>query len=129
MALELFDFPYHTFSTENPESGFRGQMGNSYVFTSAPTDPDQRKFVLAFPTMSFFLDADGIVSSTIKPQQNIYTLILFYQRHKLHKSFQYNHPLYGLLEVKFQKPLIEPAGIPGGNGVVNPFTIELIEIP
>ena len=56
-------------------------------------------------------------------------LIKFYQRHKLYKSFHYDHPVHGLLEVKFNKPLKEEDGLEGGNGVVKDFSIELIEIP
>ena len=129
MALEVFNFPYHTFETENPDSSFRAQFGGSYTFTSPPTDPDQRVITLNFATMKYFVEDDGDIDEFINPVINMYTLIKFYQRHKLHQSFQYDHPVHGPLEVKFNKPLKEPKGIPGGDGAVEAFTVELIEIP
>lgn len=129
MALEVFDFPYHLFETVNPESGFRGQFGNSYIFTAAPSAPDQRVFKLSFPAMKWFVDADGVVDATQNPQYNMKALIDFYHLHRLHESFQYNHPVYGTLVVKFNKPLVEPKGEIGENGVVRNVEIELIEIP
>lgn len=127
--METFDFPYHSQSTENPESGFRGSMGNSYIFTAEPTDPDQRKFTLNFATMKYFTDENGVLDDSIQPQLNMLALINFYQRNKLYKSFHYVHPVYGELEVKFNKPLTEPDVTPGGFGTVKAFTVELIEIP
>lgn len=129
MALETFDFPYHLTSTENPESGFRGALGGSWVFTAAPTDPDQRKMTLEFATMKYFTDNFGVTESITEPHLNMKTLIGFYQRHKLHKSFHYYHPVHGQMEVKFNKPLSEPKQIPGGTGAVESFSVELIEVP
>ncbi len=128
MALETFNFPYHVVETTNPESGYRGQLGGSYTFTSPPTDPDQRVFNLSFPVMKFFVDSLGVPDALISPEVNMMALIRFYQTHKLHQSFIYNHPVHGQLEVKFNKPLVEPAGIPAGGGAVEKFTVELIEI-
>jgi len=129
MALELFDFPYHRVETENPESGTRIQLGGSYVFTAPPSDPDQRIFTLTFPLMKFFTDADGLIDADISTQYNMKKLIDFYHEHKLYKTFQYQHPVHGLLEVQFYKPLKEPEGIPNGNGVTKEFSIQLLEIP
>lgn len=129
MALELFDFPFHTVQTSNPESGMRGTMGGSYVFTSAPTDPDQRQFTLNFPTMKFFVNSSDELDETINPQYNMLALAQFYQRHKTYASFHYQHPVYGLLECKFNKPLVEPEVLPGGSGATKSVTVELIEIP
>lgn len=129
MPLNSFDFPYHTVETENPESGFRAQFGGAYTFTSPPTDPDQRLFTLHFPTMKYFLDENGQLDETIRPEINMYRLIKFYQQHKLHASFLYSHPVHGMLECKFQDPLKEPEGIPGGNGAVKEFTLRFVEIP
>lgn len=126
--METFPFSYHRVQTDNPESGMRVQLGGSYVFTSAPTDPDQRKFTLTFPTMKYFLNSSNVLDETINPTYNMYNLIKFYQRHKLHNSFMYDHPVHGSLEVKFAKPLIEPEGLPNGFGSVKEFNVELIEI-
>ncbi len=129
MALELFDFPFHSFETQNPESGFRGQFGGSYVFTSPPIDPDQRIFKLTFAAMQYFTDQNDDIDNSVNPRYNMKTLTDFYIDHKLHKSLQYYHPVHGTLEVKFNKPLVEPKGKKGGTGVVENVQVELIEIP
>lgn len=129
MALEVFDFDKHSFETENPESSLRVQLGGSYTFTAPPTDPDQRTITLDFAAMKYFLNEDGSLNDVNNPSINMFRLIKFYQRHKMYKSFQYNHPVHGLMEVKFNKPLKEPAVLSGGFGVVKAFSIELIEIP
>lgn len=136
MTMETFNFPYHSVSTNNPETGFRGQLGGNYMFTSEPTDPDQRTFVLNFSLMKFFTTVDpedgtdtGTLDETIEPELNMFSLIKFYQRHKLYKSFLYAHPVHGTLEVKFNKPLNEKEPTKGGTGAVTDFTVELVEIP
>lgn len=124
-----FDFPYHTVETENPESGFRGQFGNSYVFTAAPSAPDQRLFNLNYPAMKFFTDQNGVVTDLVQPQINMFAMIKFYQNYKMHKTFTYNHPVYGPTLVKFFKPLKEPEVLPGGFGITKAFTVQLVEVP
>lgn len=129
MALETFDFPYHSFKTENPASSFSVQLGGSYLFTTPPTDPDQRTFPLTFTGMRYYTDENGELTEFTNPQRNMFNLTKFYQRHKMYKSFKYQHPVHGLLEVKFKKPLIEESVYNGGYGVVKEFSIELLEIP
>lgn len=130
MALDTFDFPYHLVETQNPESGTRIQLGGSYVFSSPPESPPQRTFVLSFPMMKFFLNpGTGLLDATIEPKYNMLALIQFYQAHLLHESFLYQHPVHGVVEVKFGKPLIEPKGKPGGIGATEAFEVEFIEIP
>ena len=128
MALEVFDFPYHTFKTDNPP-GVTVKLGGSYTFSTPPSDPDQRLITLSFSGMAYYLNEGGQVDATIKPKLNMFNLTQFYLRHKLYKSFQYTHPVHGTLVVKFNKPLSEETVIPGGFGVVKDFSIELLEIP
>lgn len=126
--METFNYPYHTVSTENPESGSRANFGGSYTFTTPPTDPDQRKFSLTLNGMRYITNDAGNVIDNINQNVNMYHLIKFYQRHKLWKTFKYIHPVHGELNVKFSKPLVEPEAERGGFGVVKEFSIELIEV-
>lgn len=71
----------------------------------------------------------GTVSPTLRYPVNLKALEDFYNEHKMHKSFLYPHPVYGNVECKFFSPLKIPEGLPGGNGAVKDFTIELIEVP
>lgn len=127
--MEIFDFPYHTVEVENPESSFRVQMGGSYVFVAPPTDPDQRIITLYFPTMKYFFNEFNILDETVNPEYNMLRLINFYKVHKMHEMFEYVHPVHGVMTVRFNQPLKEPRGIPGGNGAVEAFSIQLIEVP
>lgn len=126
--METFDFPYHSCSVKNPESGFRGQFGNSYTFTAEPSAPDQRVLVLKFPVLKYFVTA-GVVDETVQPEINMKALIDFYQVHKMHTSFHYTHPVHGMLEVKFNKPLEEPSVELGSDGACLNVEVELLEIP
>jgi len=128
MALEVFDFPFHKVKTVNPESGIRGQFGNSYIFTAPPTAPDQRIFKLSFAAMRFYTEGSE-VSATVNPTFNMKNLIDFYHAHKLFLSFHYPHPVYGTLEVRFNKPFEEPESLLGGGGTTEAFEVEFIEIP
>ena len=124
-----FPWIYHRYSTKYPESGNRLELGGSYQFSSEPDGPDQRIFTLYFETMCYFTDASGAIDATVSPEINFAALENFYKTHRLWKSFLYDHPVYGQVTVKFSKPLEIPKGIMGGFGSLEPFTIELIEIP
>lgn len=127
--METFNYPYHTIETENPESGTRLQLGNSYVFSAPSSDPDQRVFKLGLTGMQYFWDSEDDLDASVTPTRNMLNLINFYNSHKLNKSFLYNHAVHGEVEVKFSKPLKEPKVIKGSRGVVEDFEIELLEIP
>lgn len=125
--MERFDFPYHKFETEYPESGTRVQLSGNYIFTAPPSGPDLRRFRLRFPTMFYYV-ADDEIDLTRNPQYNMAVLEAFYRAHKLHKSFIYPHPVYGDVECKFYSPLKIPQGESGGGGALQDFQIELIEV-
>lgn len=145
--MQTFNFPYHKFRTEYPESGNRVQLGGNYIFTAPPNGPDLRRFTLSFETMKYYVvgrDEAGIrldfannryISKTLgeidvfkNREINMGALEAFYNAHKLHRSFLYPHPIYGNLEVKFMRPLKIPNGITGGDGALESFEVDLIEI-
>jgi hypothetical protein len=126
--MAVFDFPYHTFSTERPESSFRLKLGGSYQFSAPPSAPDQRIFKLKFRALKYFL-TNGSIDSEVEPEINLARLEKFYDLHKLHATFTYPHPVYGDVIVSFNKPLNTPEGTIGGNGLVENIDIELIEKP
>ena len=126
--MQRFNFPYHTFRTEYPESGNRVQLGGNYIFSAPPNGPDLRRITLKFETMKYYLDVNGAITNAPHPEINMAVLEAFYNAHKMHKSFIYPHPVYGDMEVKFMTPLKIPEGIKGGNGALQDFEIELVEI-
>lgn len=127
--MEIFIFKYHTYGTEYPE-GFTVKMGNSYTFASEPSAVDQRIFKLSFPTMFYYMEADGVTLKLDKmPEINMGALEAFYNLHKQWKRFIYPSPIYGNVVCTFNKPLSVPQGIMGGNGSVQAFGLELLEHP
>lgn len=63
--MEEFDFDYHQCTIQYPESGSRLQLGNSWMFTAAPTAPDQRTLTLSFPGMRVYWDRIAGVPSVL----------------------------------------------------------------
>lgn len=78
--------------------------------------------------MKYFV-SNGVLDKTKEPEINMARLEQFYDLHKLHATFTYNHPVYGELMCRFNKPLKVPEGTPGGQGFVPNIEVELIEMP
>jgi len=127
--METFPCLYFLSSTRYPQSGVRIQLGNSYQFNTPPEAPDQRIFVLKLAGLQYLVTEQGQIDTVSKPERNMAVLELFYNQHKLAYSFIFNHPVYGPVTCKFNKPLEIPDGIVGGNGVLSELTVELIEEP
>lgn len=127
--MATFPCEYFLFSTKYPDSGSRIQLGNSYVYTSPPPAPDQRVFRLTLAGMQYFVTPEGVIDLFTSTSRNMAVLELFYNDHKLYLPFDFNHPVLGLVSCKFNRPLEIPQGMPGGNGVLESFELELIEIP
>lgn len=126
--MAKFNFPYHTFSTEYPESSFRAQLGGGYQFSAPPSAPDQRIFKLKFPGMRYYMKGMAIDRDR-DPHLNLALLVDFYELHKTHATFEYPHPVYGSVMVAFNKPLKVPEGTKGGDGLVEGIELEFIERP
>lgn len=127
--METFPVTHFQFSTKYPQSGTRVQLGKSYQFDAPPKAPDQRMFVLTIMGLQYFTDSQGQLDLLVHPERNVAVLDQFYQDHKTAFPFLFNHPVYGEVTVKFSRPLEIPRGIIGGEGVVETFDVELLEIP
>lgn len=127
--MAKFEFPYHRVETDYPESGIQVEFGNNYVFNSKPDAPDMRTFTLSFPTMLYYLDSQGQIDKSHKPEMNMAALEDFYQQHRTWKSFTYPHPVYGDVTCRFKEPLRVPKPRKGGSGAVESFSIKLVESP
>lgn len=125
--MAIFDFPYHRFSTENPESSFRLKLGGSYQYSAPPVAPDQRIFKLKFKALKYFVNTMGVIDRLTEPEVNLARLEDFYALHKLHATFTYPHPVYGDIVCSFSKPINIPEV--GDFGVVENIDIELVERP
>jgi hypothetical protein len=125
----VFNFPNHMVEEKYPDPGTSLQLGNSYRFSTPPTAPDQRIFVLSWETMWRGLTSTGAVDYTSNVKNNLGALMQFYETYRLHKTFQYPHPWLGTLNVRFSKPLEMPKGIKGGDGWSEGFSVEFVEMP
>lgn len=124
-----FIWVYHQVSTKYPESGFTVSFGNSYDYAEGATSPDQRIFTLNFNTLRYFTNPDGSVNASINPPLNMKALEDFYNSHQRWKTFSYNHPVHGLLNVRFNAPLEVPKGVIDGGGWLESITVTLKEQP
>lgn len=127
--METFNFPYHLENTEYPESSTRMQFGKNWTFAAAPNAPDDRVFMLTFEALKYFLDSEGQIDTTTEPLKNMGALEEFYQNHGTWKNFLYDHPRFGVVTVKFKRPLVTPKPLPYGTGATEAFEIVLIEQP
>lgn len=109
-------------------SGGAYAVGHSWYVGGIQLEPLITATGLIYTNGAPVTRTQGQISDTEGFQTNMATLEAFYNRHKLHKTFIYPHPVYGNVEVQFHSPLKIPEGNIGGNGSVKDFTIELVEI-
>lgn len=117
------------------------KFGRGYRFAAKPNGPDEVTTHLNFPTMFVYQNPDGSPNFTVDAQLNIFALETFYMDVRMFKPFQYRHHRFGLIQVRFNKPLIMPKtlktspGEMGGKNVggtvyrlhqVEPFDLELL---
>lgn len=127
--MATFPATYFTVQTKYPQSGSRVQLGNSYLYTAPPLAPDQRIFIVKLQGMTYFLNSNGTLNTTLQTGRNMAVLEQFYLDHKLYLTFQFTHPVYGTVNCKFNQPLQIPEGVEGGSGMLPAFEVELVEIP
>lgn len=125
---QTFNFPYHRVSTRHPTQGTNLKLGGGWDYNSKPSSPPQRLFTLDFKVMKYFGSA-GVLDLAKEPEINLGLLEAFYNTHLLHTEFNYPHPIYGNLLVKFLKPLEIPMGIEGGGGAIPGLNVSLVEFP
>ena len=126
--METYDFPYYVLEQKFPESSAKISFGGGYEFASKPAAPDQIIFMLNYETMVFYQAPGGELDIVTNPQLNMGKLQAFYEEHRLFEPFLFDHPIYGEVIVRFNKPLSWKLR-KGGRGTVEPFTIELLLQP
>lgn len=126
MALETFPFVNHTPTHAYPK-GDSFKFGKGYEFSSSPQLPLQRRFKLKFNALIWY----GPTDNTTDAVNNAKNFDEFYARNLTHKKFNYVHPVFGTLIVKFAPdiPFEMPSSLPGANGVTEGFEITLVEQP
>lgn len=129
--METFDFPVHTVRHTYPE-GTTIRFGGGYEYGVKPLLPLQRSFTLTFQSMQWARNEDGDIDETVVTEPagcNLRKLDLFYEAHRMDKSFEYEHEIYGTIVVKFARPFECPPAKVGGSGWTEGFEMVLREQP
>lgn len=122
-----FQFPHHTAEVATlPLSNVVG-LGGGYVYAVGPNTREQRIFRLKFQAMRYLLNAGGFCDTTTWPEINAGKLEDFYNQMRMNRVFNYLHPHYGKVPVRFYRPLVLPEGLQNGNGFLPGFDVQLIE--
>lgn len=103
--MTTFDFPYHVPTDEYPQSGYNVSFGRGYSFASAPRGPDQLIFHLQFEGMFFWYNTSNVLDAAVRPELNVRRLQMFYEARRMYETFDYQHPIRGLVAVRFNKPM------------------------
>ena len=126
--MDTFNVPFHKTRTVYPDSSPGIQLGKGYSFAAKPSGPDQRKFVLTFKSMVYYVASNGTLDIATNTPLNYGTLDKFYQDHRTYQPFIYPHPAFGNITVRFAQPLQGPDAMEGGSGATEQFEVNLIEV-
>lgn len=121
--------PYHRVGVEYVEAQVNTAIGRGFQMALPPQAPTVRVFTVLFETMRYYYNTDGTLDLETEPELNFGRLEDWYRFFRTTRPFWYNHPVFGLVKVRFREPLQAPLGIPGGLGLLQSFSIQLVEDP
>ncbi|WP_156930375.1 hypothetical protein [Sphingomonas jaspsi] len=99
---------------------------NGWQFSSRPTVPYQKVFVLKLQGMRWYLQDNGMFNMSVDPHFNARRLELFYEENGTWDNFDFPHPHLGMLRCRFKEPVEIPAAVPNSNGFIDAFEITLV---
>lgn len=125
--MATFDFYHLAPVIKFPDDQARVKFGRRFTFVTDPIDAPERTFTLMMTGITWTTDALG--QAVVGPDLKLCakTLYDFYVTHRMHRSFDYDLPGFGVIKARFNRPVEFPSAIPGGFGVLPEFEIELIE--
>lgn len=129
--METYNWLLCTIATEYLENNPKVKFGRGWEFVSRPDAPVLRQFTLKYKTLCYFTRWEGVnlvADRTRQPEANAWLLQDFYERHFQHAKFILPHPVFGNVTCRFKDPLKLPDGIEGGNGWLNGFEVQLVEV-
>ena len=131
--MAVFNFGWlNAGDTEPLDNGLQLQLGGNYRFDARAPFPTIKIHKIEVQGMRYYTSGGNIdLTSHLRysggPELNIMKLEEFYLEHECWKPFQLQHPIYGLILVKFDKPWIRPKPMAGGTGIAPTMTIALRE--
>lgn len=129
MVERFDDFMLHSRSLEHKSSAYSITLGGGYNLSVRNNAPEMKRWKLTFYGYKWYLNPDGTVDyETNKTKNNFGRLIDFANRHDVVEPFIYPDPVYGDTLVRFESRVDEPVVSRGSNGVVDSFSVTLIEV-
>ena len=124
------NFMLHRCQREPQSQGMKVQLGGGYSFATDGAYPLIHLLRLKFTGYKWYTQADGktLDYETNKNINNLGALYNFYKDKLQYKTFTYQDEVLGLINVRFDQPLIPPFGLKRGNGVVEDFEVQLIQV-
>ena len=99
---------------------------NGWTFSAKPNVPYQKSFKVTLHGLRWYLNADGTFDRLSDRQHNARVLEEFYEKNGTWDSFDWFHPHFGNLKVRFKALVQIPAAISNSGGLCNPLEITLI---
>jgi hypothetical protein len=122
-----FDFcPASQVPEELPPEPLQGMSMNSWSFSAKPTVPYQAKWKVTLYGLQWYLQSNGMFDAATDPTHNARRLELFYRARQTWDTFTWSHPHIGPLLVRFETPVIIPAGMTNSNGQVGPIDVTFV---
>ena len=141
-VYKTFNFPLHHVVHQYP-AGDQVQFGRGWSHASEPDLPIQRSFILKFSAMTYVKNpytglwlrngdtrpapVEQAALDKLKTR-SIICLDDFYNEHKLHKKFNYNHFLFGNLVVRFSQAFQIPSPLDSAKNIHNDIPTESFEV-
>ena len=93
---------------------------NGWDYTPTPVVPYRRSFKITLEGLRWYTNEDGL-DVTTDPEHNAGRLEKFYEEHRLHVPFVFNHEYLGLIELRFSNPLNVPKAMQNSQGLLEPL--------
>lgn len=109
-----------------PPDPVQGMSMNGWNFSAKPNVPFQASYKVTLHGLRWHLQSNGLFDNTTNPTINARRLEEFYRANGTWDNFTWVHPHIGALVVRFAQTLVIPAGMPNGNGLIEPVEIRLV---
>lgn len=112
--------------TKPPVNENRGMSMNGWHFSSKPSVPYQKTFVVKLQGLRWYLTGSGAYDIGTDPYFNARRLELFYEQNGTWDNFFFPHPHFGTLPCRFAEPVEVPEAVPNSGGLIEGFDITLV---